>query len=282
MPRLQRQSLFMNYQKPSMKYQNIAIIAAKNNPEAIAKKDLLVKQYGLIDITLNHKNITNIDLVVAVGGDGLMLHLLHEYENKPLPIYGINCGTVGFLMNSFSETELLKNIEKARESTVHPLRMVAIDANNQQHTLIAINEVSLLRQSSQAAKIKVEVNQQERISQLMADGILVATSAGSTAYNLSAGGPIIPFGAEILALTPISPFRPRKWNGAILPANSKIRFEVIDFESRPVAATADSIEVKNVKEVLVLEDRSSSFKILFDPNHSLEERIIKEQFGIAR
>ncbi|MBP7709898.1 MAG: NAD kinase [Rickettsiales bacterium] len=255
----------------------IAVIAAKKNLAAIAKKDALVAKYGFIDLTSDQKNVTEIDLVVAIGGDGLMLHLLHEYAGK-MPIYGVNCGTVGFLMNSPNEENFLETLAKAQESTLYPLRMEVVDANNQTHSHIAINEVALLRQSSQAAKIKIEINGRERISCLAADGILVATPAGSTAYNLSAGGPIIPFGSEILALTPISPFRPRNWSGALLPANSKIRLEVLNFESRPVSATADSKEVKNVKEVIIFEERNVQFKILFDPNHSLEERIIREQF----
>lgn len=256
----------------------IAVIAAKNNPEAITKKDALIVKYGFTDITSDHRNISGINIIVAIGGDGLMLHLLHEHETKPVAIYGINCGTVGFLMNSFSEGNFLETLAKAKESTLHPLRMNVTDANNNKYSHLAINEIALLRQSSQAAKIRIKINGQERISSLAADGILVATPAGSTAYNLSAGGPIIPFGSEILALTPISPFRPRNWSGALLPANSKIKLEVLNFESRPVSATADSSEVKNVKEVVIFEERSVTFKILFDPNHSLEERIIREQF----
>lgn len=268
---------FMNYPK-IMKYKNIAIIAAKNNSEALERKNSLVKKYGFQDLTADHKKNSGIDLVVAVGGDGLILHLLHEFEKNPLPIYGINCGTVGFLMNSFHEENLLEAIARAQESTIHPLRMHVTDIDGKKHDHIAINEVALLRQSSQAAKIKIEVNGHQRIDCLAADGVLVATPAGSTAYNLSAGGPIIPFGSEILALTPISPFRPRKWRGALLPANSKVKLEVIDSKSRPTSATADSNEVRNVKEVLISQDRSITFKILFDPNHSLEERIIREQF----
>lgn len=256
----------------------IAVIAAKNNSEALAKKDELVKKYELVDLTTNHKNISGIDMVVAIGGDGLILHLLHEYENSQIPIYGINSGTVGFLMNSFAPENFLENLAKAKESKLYPLRMNVVDASGKYHSHIAINEVALLRQSSQAAKIRIEINGHERISSLAADGVLVATAAGSTAYNLSAGGPIIPFASEILALTPISPFRPRNWHGALLPANSRIRLEVLNFESRPVSATADSTSVQNVKEVEIFEDRSLSFKILFDPNHSLEERIIREQF----
>lgn len=263
-----------------MNYHNVAIIAAKSNEKAIEKKDFLIQKYGFLDITHDHTHIDNIDLVVAVGGDGLMLHLLHDYESKKVPIYGINCGTVGFLMNSFNEEkdELLEAIQNAQESALYPLRMQVVDIDGKSHNHIAINEVALLRQSSQAAKIKININSHQRIETLAADGILVATSAGSTAYNLSAGGPIIPFGSDILALTPISPFRPRNWNGALLPASSKVRFEVLNPESRPVSATADYNEVKNVKEVTVFEDRSLSFKILFDPNHSLEERILREQF----
>jgi NAD+ kinase len=261
-----------------MKYKNIAVIAANHNANANERKNALIKKYSFTDITNDHKQIENIDLVIAIGGDGLMLYLLHEYEAKRVPVYGINCGTVGFLMNNFSEEDFLEVLSRAKESTLYPLRANIIDNKNTHHSHIAINEIALLRQSSQAAKIKIEINEQLRLETLAADGILVATAAGSTAYNLSAGGPIIPFGSEILALTPISPFRPRKWRGALLPANSKIRLQVLDGESRPVSATADSSEVRNVKEVIIFEDRSIAFKILFDPNHSLEERIIREQF----
>jgi NAD+ kinase len=261
-----------------MKYKKIAVIAANKNAHANERKNALIEKYSFTDITNNHKQIENIDLVIAIGGDGLMLHLLHEYEAKRVPVYGINCGTVGFLMNNFSEEDFLEVLSRAKESTLYPLRANIIDNKNIHHSHIAINEIALLRQSSQAAKIKIEINEQLRLETLAADGILVATAAGSTAYNLSAGGPIIPFGSEILALTPISPFRPRKWRGALLPANSKIRLQVLDDELRPVSATADSSEVRNVKEVIIFEDRSIAFKILFDPNHSLEERIIREQF----
>jgi NAD+ kinase len=207
-----------------------------------------------------------------------MLHLLHEYEKNPLPIYGINCGTVGFLMNSFSEKDFFDVLAKAEESRLYPLRMEAMDNAEKKYSAIAINEIALSRQSSQAAKIKIEVNGEEKMECLTADGVMVATAAGSTAYNLSAGGPIIPFGSEILALTPISPFRPRSWKGALLPVKSKIKFSVIDSETRPVSVTADSKEVRNIKEVSIFEDRSTAFTILFDPNHSLESRIIREQF----
>ena len=261
-----------------MSYQNIAVIAAKNNHDAISRKDFLVQKYHFTDLTLDHKKTANIDLVIAIGGDGLMLHLLHQFESHPVAIYGINCGTVGFLMNSFREENFLEIVNNATESKIYPIRMNVTDIDDKTYSHIAINEVALLRQSSQAAKIKIEINGQERISCLAADGVLVSTAAGSTAYNFSAGGPIIPFGSEILALTPISPFRPRNWSGALLPASSKIKLEVLNPTSRPTSATADSNEVRNVKTVTIFEDRSIAFKILFDPNHSLEERIIREQF----
>jgi NAD+ kinase len=259
-------------------YKNIAIIAAKKNPEAIKRKDLLVKKYGFRDITLDHKKTENADLVIAVGGDGLMLHLLHEYEAKTLPIYGVNCGTVGFLMNSFSEENFLETLNLAQKSEIHPLRMKAKDVDGKIHSFTAINEVSLLRQTHQAAKIKIEVNGHERIECLIADGALISTAAGSTAYNSSVGGPIIPLGSEVLALTPISPFRPKRWHGALLPSNCKVKLKVLDHEERPTSATADSSEVRNVVEVEIFEDKSISFTILFNSDHSLEERIIREQF----
>ena len=260
-------------------YKNIAIIGAKNNSLALDKKNLLVKKYGFKDLTNNHQDAQAIDLVIAVGGDGLMLHLLHEFKHHPLPIYGINCGTVGFLMNTPVDDDIFTSLNNADLSIINPLKMIATDDKNLQHTHLAINEVALIRQTNQASKILIEINHKERLSSLIADGVLLSTAAGSTAYNLSAGGPIIPFGAKILALTAISPFRPRKWNGALLPSNSHVKFKILDSENRPVSATADSREVRNVIEVEIFEDSSQEFKILFDPNHSLEERIIREQFG---
>lgn len=261
-----------------MTNQKIAIIAAKNNSDAFAKKDALIKKYGFLDLEKNPNKTEGIDLIIALGGDGTMLHLLHQFEQNPIPFYGINCGTVGFLMNAYHEENLLSTIENSQASILHPLRMEAITEDNKKHNQIAINEVSLLRQMSQAAKINVKINDHERLKCLAADGILVATSAGSTAYNLSLRGPIIPFGAKMLALTPISPFRPRNWHGAILPATSVVEFEVFDYKNRPVSATSDYNEVRNVKRVTIREDSSLKFTLLFDPNHSLEERIIREQF----
>lgn len=266
----------MKFQKMSKK---IAVIAAKNNKLALEAKDILLKKYDLVDLTLNHQNLLNIDLVIALGGDGLMLHLLRDFEKNPIAIYGINYGSVGFLMNKLSDGEdLMKKISLAKTNIIHPLRMKALDDSGKTHEFIAINEVSLFRQTSQIAKIKIKINEQIRMENLSADGVLIATPAGSTAYNFSAGGPIIPFNSEILALTPISPFRPRKFHGALLPANSEVEFEILENQKRKVSANADSIEVRNIVRVSVKQDRQISFKILFDSNHSLEERIINEQF----
>jgi NAD+ kinase len=260
-------------------FKKIGIIGAKNNQIALQKKDILLNKYNFIDLTHSPQTYSQCDLIIAIGGDGLMLHIFHQLENNPIPIYGLNCGTVGFLMNSYREENLIEAINNSEISIINPLKMIATDIFNQSHLYFAINEVAILRQTNQASKILIEINGKERLACLTADGILVATSAGSTAYNLSAGGPIIPFGAKILAMTPISPFRPRKWNGALLPSNTKIKFKILENHHRPVSATADSREVRDIIEVEILEDVSKEFKILFDPNHSLEERIIREQFA---
>lgn len=260
------------------KYKKIAIISANENADAASKKNLLIKKYNFLDLNKDETNLSGLDLIIVLGGDGMMLHLMHRLEKNPIPLYGMNCGTIGFLMNDFNEDNLLEVLNSAHTSTIKPLRMTVTCTDGSSHSRIAINEVSLLRQVSQAAKISVKVNGHERINCLTADGILVATAAGSTAYNLSLRGPIIPFGAEMLALTPISPFRPRGWHGAILPASSEIEFDVIDTEKRSVSATADFITVANVKQVKVIEDNKIRFTLLFNQDHCLEERIIREQF----
>ena len=263
-----------------MQYKKIGIIAS-NNPQAIAKKKQLIKQYNLTDLPIKKlgEKLSDIELIIALGGDGLMLHLLHQISDNPVPVYGINFGTVGFLMNAnYDGDNLLNIISKAESSVINPLIMVATDINGKKHQFLAINEVSLLRQKNQAANIKIVINGKTRIENLSADGVLVATSAGSTAYNLSVRGPIIPVNSQIIALTPISPFRPRHWYGALLPDNAQIKFIILDYKTRPVSATADYNEVRNIKEVEVMEDKKRQFTILFDANHSLEERIIREQF----
>jgi NAD+ kinase len=260
-------------------YKNIGVIAAKANEEAIKTKNKIVKKYNFCDFTDSHKNIDNIDLIIAFGGDGLMLKLLRDFKDRDIAIYGVNLGTVGFLMNLNCE-DLIEKINKAEESKIFPLRMDVTCEDGSKFSHIAINEVSLIRKSSQSAHIKVIVNGKTRIDNLSGDGILLATPAGSTAYNLSAGGPIIPFDSEILALTAISSCRPRNWKGALIPSKSVVEFEILDSNTRPVSANADSIMVENVKKVKIYQDKKISFKILFDQNHSLEERIIREQFLI--
>ena len=206
-----------------MKYKNICIIAGKES-EAIAKKNELIKKYGFFDNSDMKKQKP--DLIVALGGDGLMLHLLHEYQNLEIPIYGINYGSIGFLMNSLSGN-LLEAIDNSKLEIFHPLRMITTDVNGNKSEHLAINEVSLLRQSNQAAKIRIKINDKVRIETLICDGVLVATPAGSTAYNSSVNGPIIPLNADILTITPISPFRPKNWRGALLPDETNIKFEII-------------------------------------------------------
>ena len=219
------------------------------------------------------------DVVVALGGDGLMLQTLHRFMGTAKPIYGMNRGSVGFLMNEFREDGLLDRLENAHRSVVHPLLMVAWDIQGQAHTARAINEVALFRQTFQAAKLCVSIDSRVRLSELIADGVLVATPAGSTAYNFSVGGPILPLTASLLALTPISAFRPRRWRGALLPDFARIRIDVLDADNRPVSAVADHTEFRRVSRVEVSMDRSVDLVMLHDPGHSLDERILREQFG---
>jgi NAD+ kinase len=219
------------------------------------------------------------DVIVALGGDGLMLRTLHRFMGSAKPIYGMNKGTVGFLMNEFREDDLFDRLENSLRSVVHPLLMVARDVSGQLHTARAINEVSMLRQTYQAAKLRVSIDSQVRMKELSADGILVATPAGSTAYNLSVNGPILPLNAPLLALTPISAFRPRHWRGALLPDYARIEIEVLEPEERPVSAVADHTEFRDVSSVQVAMDRSVDLVLLHDPGHGLDERILREQFG---
>jgi NAD+ kinase len=218
------------------------------------------------------------DVIVALGGDGFMLQTLHSFLGKNKPIYGMNLGSVGFLMNEYRENDLEQRLAAAESARIHPLRMTAISPAGTTERL-AFNEVSLLRQTRQAAKIRIMVDERERIGELICDGVLVSTPAGSTAYNLSAHGPILPIDAALLALTPISAFRPRRWHGALLPHRARVRFEILESAKRPVSAVADDFEIRHVSRVDVAEDRSIAMTMLYDAGHSLDERILAEQFG---
>ena len=253
------------------RYEHIAFVASPI-PEAQKARDRLVKHYG---------NITpaKADVVVALGGDGLMLQTLHKFMQSGKPIYGMHRGTVGFLMNDFHEKKLRERLNAATITVIHPLVMRARDVSGGKHEYHAINEVSLFRQSYQAARLRIMIDGKERLAELTADGVMVATPAGSTAYNLSAQGPIIPIDAPLLALTPISPFRPRRWHGALLPNTARVTVEVLDPDKRPVAAVADHDEVRSVRVVDIRMDEKIAIKMLFDPGHSLDERILREQFG---
>jgi NAD+ kinase len=218
------------------------------------------------------------DIIVALGGDGYMLHCLHQQIDSAVPIYGMNRGSVGFLMNNYEEAGLLERLEQAKPAALYPLHMKALRSNGEIVETLVINEVAVTRDTRQAAKIRIFVDGKVRMDELIADGVLVATPAGSTAYNLSAHGPIIPMDGDLLALTPISAFRPRRWRGALLSHTSEVAFEVLEVEKRPVLAAADAEEVRDVVRVEVRQDRSRQLTLLYDPEHNLEERIITEQF----
>lgn len=253
-----------------MNQERLAFVAA-DTEEAKAALTRLEARYG------NHPT-EEADVIVALGGDGFMLETLHEQLERRVPIFGMNCGTVGFLMNVFDEEDLPARLAAAQRVELHPLLMQARDVHGKNVQAYAFNEVSLLRETRQAAKIAIRIDGTVRLPELICDGVLVATPAGSTAYNLSAHGPILPLGSNILALTPISAFRPRRWRGALLPHTAKVTFTILEHTKRPVSAVADYTEVRDVVEVTVHEDRDVSVTLLFDPEHNLEERILLEQF----
>jgi NAD+ kinase len=248
----------------------IAFIAA-DSVEAKEAEAALNARYGAQDWR-------TADMLVVLGGDGTMLRVMHRVINDPKPIFGMNCGTVGFLMNRFDMEDLPRRLSQAKRSIIHPLVMLARDRNGREERALAFNEVSLLRQTAQAAKLGISIDGVERLPELICDGIIMATPAGSTAYNLSAHGPILPLGAGVLALTPISAFRPRRWRGAILPHRAEVRFQIHERDKRPVSATADFREIRDVRDVTVTEDSSVKLTLMFDPEHHLEERILREQF----
>ncbi len=244
---------------------------ASNLPEAQQAKQRLQTRYG-------EHSLDQADVVVVLGGDGYMLRALAAHTHLHKPFYGMKQGTVGFLLNRYDEDDLLQRIAAAEPVILHPLAMTATDVDGLTHQSQAINEVSLWRQSNQAAHLRIKINDVIRVEQLVADGVLLATAAGSTAYNLSVRGPILPLGTDALALTPISPFRPRRWTGAILPAQARVEVEVLNPDKRPASATADAFEVRDVQHVSMHLASNTEYTLLFDPDHSLEERILQEQF----
>ncbi len=254
-----------------MPFSRVAFVAADAQPAREALEALTLR-YG------QHKP-DDADVIVALGGDGFMLEAIHSYMHMKVPIFGMHRGTVGFLMNRYDDNDLVHRLQRATEVVLHPLRMTAVGADGKVYNALATNEVSMLRQTRQAAKIRIFVDDKERMSELVCDGALVCTPAGSSAYNLSVHGPVLPLGSNVLALTPISAFRPRRWRGAILPHTAVVRFVMLEPEKRPVSAVADRDEVRDVTEVTVREDRSLSMHMLFDPEHNLEERIVAEQFA---
>jgi NAD+ kinase len=251
-------------------YRSIAFVASEA-PQAQDALAELKARYGGADPE-------KADVIVALGGDGFMLESLHRYLHRQVPFYGMHRGSVGFLMNGYGAAGLAERLARSQAVTIHPLAMEVQDAHGKSHRALAINEVSLSRQGRQAAKIRISVDGIVRIDELMADGVLLATPVGSTAYNLSAHGPIIPLKAEIMALTPVSAFRPRRWRGALLPQAAKVRFEAIEADKRPLSAVADYTEVRDVLTVEIRQDRDSALTLLFDPEHNLDERVLKEQF----
>lgn len=252
------------------KFENIAFVAS-DHPEAAEAHARLTSRYP-------HVAPDDADVVVALGGDGLMLQSLHLHMNDGTPIYGMNRGSIGFLMNEYDEEDLLERLAGAEMTCIHPLTMDAEDMAGETHRRLAINEVSLFRETYQAAKLSISVDGKTRMQELISDGVLVATPAGSTAYNLSVQGPILPIEAPLLALTPISPFRPRRWRGALLSDQARIEVTVLEPNKRPVSAVADHDEIRSVAKVRIAEAKDVNLFMLFDPGHNLDERILSEQF----
>lgn len=246
-------------------------IVASDRPEAEAARLRLTRQYGAV-------SPAEADVIIALGGDGFMLQTLHDNLKRGTPVYGMNRGSVGFLMNDYEEEGLLARIAAAGRAIIHPLQMDAWTEDGSRVSGLAINEVSLLRQTRQSAKLRILIDDRVRLDELSCDGCMVATPAGSTAYNLSAHGPIIPLDARVLALTPISAFRPRRWRGALLSHEARVCFEVLEADKRPVSAVADSLEVRRVRRVEIRERRDVALTMLFDSGRSFEERVLSEQF----
>ena len=244
---------------------------SSNSAEAIKAKDEYINYYTQTDPELS-------DIIIPIGGDGILLKSLHDFNELNKPFFGINYGSIGFLMNSVKNKNLEELIENSKSTDLKPLKMIAKDENDKIYDSIAYNEVSLMRQSHQASKFKIKINDITRMNELICDGVLVSTSAGSTAYNLSAHGSILPLDSKLLALTPISAFRPRRWRGALLSEKKIIKINVLNYRNRKASVTADNIEFRNIKEVTIKSSKDKICKILFDNNHSIEDKILNEQF----
>ncbi len=253
-----------------MSDKKIAIVATEQ-PNALEAKASLEAAYPSV-------SMDKADIIIPLGGDGLMLQCLHKSMDTGQAIFGMHCGSVGFLMNNFSTEGLMERLEAAHLTAIHPLKMMAVDENDQPHEALAINEVSLTRHTAQAARLKIDVDGKTRMEELICDGVLVATPAGSTAYNLSAHGPILPIEAQLMALTPISAFRPRRWRGALLPETAKVTIQTLEANKRPVNAVADHIFFNHVVKVEISQDKTRRLNMLFDGDHNLDERILREQF----
>ena len=247
---------------------------------AFAASEADIAQQSLAELTARYGSCRaeDADVIVALGGDGFMLQTLHETQALTIPVYGMNRGTVGFLMNAYNDAALIERLQAAEEEVINPLLMVAVGRDGTEHKALAINEVSLLRAGPQAAKLRITVDGRVRMDELVCDGALLCTPAGSTAYNYSAHGPILPIGADVLALTAMAAFRPRRWRGALLPKTARVRFDVLEPDKRPVMADADSRSVRNVLSVDIHSEPAIEHRLLFDPGHGLEERLIREQF----
>lgn len=243
------------------------------------KTEIAQKSYSKLCKIYGCSGVNKADVFVVLGGDGFMLETLHRHIKKGIPFYGMNRGSVGFLMNKYRENNLPERLAGAGRITLHPLVMDAVAVNGRHKKALAFNEVSLWRQGRQTADISISIDGVQKLPNLICDGVLVSTPAGSTAYNFSAHGPILPLASNVLALTPISPFRPRRWQGAILPRHAVVSFDILQSEKRPVSAVADSTELRNVKHVTVYEDSGSGLNLMFDPEHNLEDRVLDEQFS---
>lgn len=259
-------------QEQTSEYKTIACVADEESEKAMEAYRALEKEYDFVE------DATQADAVIALGGDGFMLHTIHRFMKKDIPIFGMNCGTVGFLMNTYRTDNLMDSLNKSKMVYLTPLQMTVTDQKGDVHEALAINEVSLLRETKQAAHIEICIDGYVRVEELVCDGILAATPAGSTAYNMSVNGPIVPMGSQLIALTPVSPFRPRRWRGALLSHKAVIRFNIKQAKKRPVSAVADFTEIRDVASVQVKENPERAVRVLFDRGHSLEERIISEQF----